>query len=154
MTSIYRYTFAAVLVLASPSLLAADEIDHAAHHAGTAAPSATMPAAAASGTADQNAMKKMDVQMKAMGEMHHKMMNAKSPGERKAMTAEHMKTMHESMKMMGDTGAKGGMGGMGDMAKKNDTMSAEMTMHHQIMEKRMAMMEMMMQMIMDRLPAE
>jgi len=152
MTSIYRYPFAAVLALASPALLAADEIDHAAHHAGTAAPSATMPAA--SGTADQNAMKKMDAHMKAMGEMHHKMMNAKSPEERKAMTAEHMKTMHESMKMMGEIGGKGGMDDMGDMAKKKDTMAAEMPMHHQLMEKRMAMMETMMQMMMDRLPAQ
>ena len=94
---------------------------------------------------------KMDAQMKAMEEMHSKMMNAKSPEERKAMMAEHMKTMQGSMKVMADMGTKGGMSGTPKMKEK---MAAKMRSHHEMMEKRMDMMEMMMRMMMDRLPAQ
>ena len=90
-------------------------------------PSATTPAATASDGADQESMMKMDAQMKAMEEMHSKMMNAKSPEERKAMMAEHMKTMQGSMKVMADMGTKGGMSGTPKMKEK---MAAKMRSHH------------------------
>ena len=81
--------------------------------------------------------------MKAMQEMHDKMMGAKTPEERNALMAEHMKTMQNGMTMM-NAMSSGGMSGMkGDMAA-----------NHQMMEKRMEMMQAMMQMMMDRLPAE
>ena len=87
-------------------------------------------------------MARMDAQMKAMQEMHDKMMAAKTPEERNALMAEHMKTMQDGMTMMNGM-SPGGMGGMkGDMAA-----------HHQTMEKRMEMMQATMQMMMDRLPA-
>ena len=55
--------------------------------------------------------------------------------------AEHMKAMQEGMTMMNRM-SPGGMAGLkGDMAA-----------HHQTMEKRMEMMQTMMQMMMDRLP--
>ena len=44
--------------------------------------------------------------MKAMDEMHQKMMAAKTPEEKKALMAEHMNTMQEGMKMMGMMGGK------------------------------------------------
>ena len=84
----------------------------------------------------------MDSQMKAMQEMHDKMMGAKTPEERTALMADHMKTMQDGMTMMSGM-SPGGMGNMkGDMAG-----------HHQMMEKRMEMMQATMQMMMDRLPA-
>lgn len=72
--------------------------------------------------------------MKSMQEMHDKMMAAKTPEERQALMADHMKAMQGGMGMMGQMrGAQGGT-----------STSPEM------MAKRMDMMEMMMQMMMDR----
>ena len=83
-----------------------------------------------------------DAQTKAMQAMHEKMMAAKTPEERNAMMAEHMKSMQDGMKMM-ENMASPGMKGM----------SGEMGAHHAMMEKRMAMMQTMMKMMMDRMPA-
>jgi len=103
-----------------------DVDDHAAHHAPGAA--ATSPAPAG-----------YDQQMKTMQEMHQKMVASKTPAERAALMKDHMKTMQDGMGMMGQM--RGGMmgGGKGAMA-----MDADM------MKRRMDMMEMMMQMMMDR----
>ena len=94
-------------------------------------------------------MSKMDAQMKKMREMHEKMAAAKTPEERSKLMAEHMKTMQDGMQMMGGMGGAG----MGDM-KGMSGMSGDMPAHHQMMDKRMAMMESMMQMMMDRMPAQ
>ena len=90
-------------------------------------------------------MSKMDAQMKKMREMHDKMAAAKTPEERNKLMAEHMKTMQDGMQMMGGMGGMASTG-MGDMK--------DMPAHHQMMDKRMAMMESMMQMMMDRMPAQ
>lgn len=87
-------------------------------------------------------MAKMDAQTQAMRDMHEKMMAAKTPEERNALMAEHMKTMQDGMTMMNEMPA----GGM-------QSMKGDMAMHHQMMEKRMEMMSASMQMMMDRLPA-
>lgn len=82
----------------------------------------------------------MDAMMKSMQEMHDKMMAAKTPEERQALMNEHMKTMQEGMHLMGQMhGGKGTMGSGGGMGMGPETMS-----------KRMDMMEMMMQMMIDR----
>lgn len=89
--------------------------------------------------------------MKAMQEMHQKMMNAKTPEERNALMADHMKAMQGGMSMMkgmGGMAGKGSMEGVGAMADA-EGMPAE---HHKMMEERMAMMQMMMEMMMDRMP--
>ena len=118
---------------------AADADEHQAHHpAGAASAPATnaMPGKARPDTA------RMNSQMMAMQAMHDKMMAAKTPAERDALTAEHMKIMQDSMTMMNGM-SPGGMGGMkGDLAAR-----------HQTMEARMEMMQATMQMMMDRLPA-
>ncbi|MBI2728471.1 MAG: hypothetical protein HYX42_19715 [Polaromonas sp.] len=90
-------------------------------------------------------MSGMNTQMKAMEQMHDKMMAAKTPEERNALMAEHMKTMQDSMAMMKGMSA-GTMGGMTGVQK------SDMATHHQVMEKRMDMMQSMMQMMMDRMP--
>ena len=118
---------------------AANDAQHDPHHP---AGSASAPKAKAIPGKSNPAMTRMDGQMKAMQEMHDKMMAAKTPEERNAMMAEHMKTMQDGMAMMNGM-SPGGMAGMqGDAATRN-----------QMMEKRMEMMESMMQMMMDRLPA-
>jgi hypothetical protein len=111
-------------------------------------------------------MATMEPRMKAMQEMHQKMMNAKTPAERQALMADHMKAMQGGMAMMkemhgmhgmGAAGGKapmpgmGGMGGMGGMADGKG-MPADMAARHQMMADHMAMMQMMMDMMMDRMP--
>ena len=129
-------------VTGTPALpMPADE--HAAHQAEA---SASAPMAA------------MDPRMKAMHDMHQKMMNAKTPEERQALMADHMKAMQDGMAMMrgmegkasmAGMAAKGGMGGMSDPKG----MPADMASHHKMMEQRMELMQMMMEMMMDRMPA-
>jgi len=110
------------------------------------APTMPMGAASANSMAAPDSMARMDAQMKTMGDMHEKMMSAKTHEERSKLMAEHMKTMQDSMKMMEFDAGMGDMKGMPGMA-------GDMGAHHQMMEKRMAMMQMMMKMMMDRMPA-
>ena len=104
--------------------------EHAAHH-----PPAAAAAAPATPTPGQ-----MDSMMKSMQEMHDKMMAAKTPEERARLMQEHMKLMQDGMGMMGRM--RGGKGGMG--------MGGGMAMGPEMLGKRMDMMELMMQMMMDR----
>lgn len=92
----------------------------------------------------------MDTHMKSMREMHEKMMRARTPGERNALRAEHMKLMQDGMAMMGGMGP-GGMGGMKGMHGMGG-MPADMATRQQMMEKHMEMMQSMMQMMMDQMP--
>jgi len=118
---------------------AADADPHRGHHPeGTA----SAPATKAIPGKPRAAMARTDDQMKAMREMHDKMMAAKTPAERDALTAEHMKIMQDSMTMMNGM-SPGGMRGM----------NSDMAARHQTMEARMEMMQATMQMMMDRLPA-
>ena len=98
--------------------------------------------------------------MKAMQEMHKKMQAAKTPAERSALMDEHMKLMQSGMAMM-SAGNSGDivMGRMrqGAQAKPaapaafgNSGMGGGMMGMHAQMERRMTMMEQMMQMMVDR----
>ncbi|MBL8381209.1 MAG: hypothetical protein JNM79_25300 [Burkholderiales bacterium] len=99
------------------------------------------------GGATQAAKEKMagmDRQMKDMMAMHEKMMGAKTPEERRALMDEHMKSMKGGMAMMEGGGA--GMSGMGMMKG-----GGHAGMSHEMMEKRMDMMQQMMKMMMERM---
>ena len=100
-------------------------------------------------------MAAMDPHMKAMQEMHQKMTNAKTPEERNALMADHMKAMQGGMSMMKGMGAMDGKGSMESMGAMADAkgMPTDMAMHHKMMEQRMTMMQMMMEMMMDRMPS-
>lgn len=90
-----------------------------------------------------------DPRMKAMTDMHQKMMNAKNPAERQALMADHMKAMQDGMTMMKEMhGGMRGMSGMGD----GKGMPSDMAKRHQMMTDHMAMMQMMMDMMMQRMP--
>lgn len=118
------------------------------------APAMPMGAAAANSMATPDHTARMDAQMKSMQGMHEKMMNAKTPEERSKLMAEHMKTMQDGMAMMdGMSGA--GMGGMKGMQGMTGMagMTGDMGARHQMMEKRMDMMQAMMKMMMDRMPS-
>lgn len=91
-------------------------------------------------------------QMKAMQQMHERMLAAKTPAERNALMAEQMKLMQNGMNMMGGMG--GGMGtgmGAGMGAGAAPGKPADMAARQGMMEQRMDMMQSMMQMMMDRM---
>jgi hypothetical protein len=87
---------------------------------------------------------RFEQQMKTMREMHQKMVAARTPAERTSLMKDHMKAMQDGMAMMGQKG-----GGMpmhcGDMPSKPGGPSVQKDMM-----QRMDMMEMMMQMMVDR----
>jgi hypothetical protein len=118
----------AVAVALSGCAVAQSEQDHAAHHP---------PGASGPTPAPSKASATPETQMKSMQAMHEKMVAAKTPEERQALMGEHMKAMQDGMAMMGQMKAPGGKGG-------------GMSMNPETMGKRMDMMEMMMQMMMDR----
>ena len=107
-----------------------------------------------------------DSRMKALQEMHRKMVSASTPAERQALMADHMKAMQGGMAMMKEMhtmhGA-GGMAGMGMMGSPGGTapmagmgdgkgMPTDMAKRHQTMADHMAMMQMMMDMMAERMP--
>jgi hypothetical protein len=98
---------------------------------------AGMPGTPGMAAGAPGAMPAMDARMKSMQEMHQKMMGAKTPAERQALMADHMKAMQDGMAMMKEMQATHGAGGMGDGKKTADPM---------------AMMQMMMDMMNDRMP--
>ncbi|MEO6030950.1 MAG: hypothetical protein ABIP61_03435 [Burkholderiaceae bacterium] len=87
-------------------------------------------------------------QMKAMQQMHDKMMAAKTLEERNLLMAEQMNLMQNGMNVMGGMG--GGMGAMGAGAARGKP--ADMAARQGLLEQRMEMMQSMMQMMMDRMP--
>lgn len=115
---------AALWILAAAALpsvtLGADPAGH--DHAHAAAPADKVDGSAAA-----------DV-MAQMQTMHEKMMAAKTPAERQALMADHMKTMQQGMSMMQQMTSQSGKGAMSS----------------KMMQNRMDMMTMMMQMMMDR----
>ncbi len=141
-------TLSAALLLAVPvaSAAAPPKADEHAGHGKAGATSTSLPAP--------------DERMQAMREMRDKMAAARTPEERQALMAAHMKTMHDGMQMMSGMSGMSGMGGTGGPGGKSPmgakagakAMPAEMARHHQMMEGRMDMMQTMMEMMMQRMP--
>ena len=145
--------FSAVAAITmTTSVWAANDEQHDSHHpASTATGQVEQASPSARGIGKEREMGGMAPmqgstdQMKAMQQMHEKMMAAKTPDERKALMAEHMKLMQSGMSMMG------GMGGMGAGAANGKP--ADMAARQGMMEQRMDMMQSMMQMMMDCMPS-
>jgi hypothetical protein len=129
---------ALVFAVTGIQTFAATTAEHDAHHAVN---TASAPVAKSAPNKSKLAMAGMDSQMRSMQEMHDKMAAAKTPEERNALMAEHMKTMQDGMTMMN---------GMSPNAM--DGMPKDMATRQQMMEKHMEMMQATMQMMMDRLP--
>ena len=142
MTLVRRFSIALALVAVGASSWAAQHDQHKGHQSAGSASAATSKATPGK---PNTQIARMDTQMKAMGAMHDKMMAAKTPDERNALMAEHMRTMQDGMTMMNGMAA-GGMGGTAGM-------KGDMSAHQQMMDKRMEMMQATMQMMMDRLSA-
>jgi len=133
MRPVLAFALAAAL---SATVAAQSDKDHAAHHPDAA----SAPASSSTPKFAPPKAAQMDAQMKSMRDMHDKMMAARTPAERQALMADHMKAMQDGMTMMGQM--KG--------AKPNRAPAGDMPMSPEMMGKRMDMMEMMMQMMMDR----
>ena len=131
--------FALALTAVSAPSWAAQHDPHKAHHPAGSASAAASKSMPAKTTPE---MARMANQTKAMQEMHAKMMAAKTPEDRNALMADHMKTMQEGMGMMQ---------GMGGMAGPKGA-PTDMTQRQTMMEQRMDMMQTMMEMMVDRLP--
>lgn len=120
---------------------------------------AKAPAASPSATATQprasmatgSPMGQMDEHMKRMQALHDRMLGATTPEERQRVIDEQRKEMQRSMGMMnqmmhgGTTPGGTGTGMMGQRGMPTDT-GAQL----QMMQKRMDMMQMMMQTMMDQ----
>jgi len=124
-----------------PGSTAKQAEEHQAHH----------PAAQ---TAPKVDPAKFDQQMKTMQEMHQKMMAAKTPAERAALMKDHMKAMQDGMTMMGQMGdgePMMGQKGVGMPMQGGDlsSMPGGASMRKDMIQ-RMELMEMMMQMMVDR----
>ena len=128
------------------SAWAANDGQHDSHHpaaAGAVQIAQAAPGNPAMGTGGMGGMTTAPGyadQMKAMQQMHEKMVAAKTPAERNALMAEQMKLMQNGMNMMGGMGAGTAPGKPADMAARQG-----------MMEQRMDMMQSMMQMMMDRM---
>lgn len=126
-----------------------------------ASPGAPSPASAMPGMVHADASKPMaamDPRMKAMHDMHQKMKTAKTPAERQALMADHMKSMQGGMAMMTEMHGKQGLHGtqgMAGMTSMGDgkLMQDEMAQREQMKTHHMAMMQMMMEMMSQRMPA-
>jgi hypothetical protein len=129
-------TIHTLLTLSTAVLLTACANPNAPAAGPMSAANADQHAAHLAAVAPSGAPSAMHDHMKDMQAMRDKMMNAKTPAERQALMAEHMKTMHEGMAMMK---------GMKDMPM-------DMSKHHQMMEMRMDLMQTMMEMMMQRMP--
>ena len=122
-------------ILVAPAWAAQDDSHHP-----TAA--TTVPASKGMPSKPSLQIALMDTQLKAMGDVHDKLMAAKTPEERNALMPEHMQAMQDAATMMNGMTARGMAGKKGDMAA-----------HHRMMDKRMEMMQATMLLMMDRLPA-
>lgn len=129
MTHLRFIPLALALALAAASALIA---------CSTTAPAAPTDNRGANRMAAPDNVARMDAQMKIMRDMHGKMVNAKTPQERRALNIEHTKITQDGMKMIdGMSGTD--MGGL--------------DAQHTMMAKRIEMMQAMMEMMMDRMPA-
>lgn len=133
MKSLRTLIIALTAAVISTGIHAADAEDHSQHHPEYS--SAKTVAKPAPQKSKDQAMT-MDEHMSAMRNMHEKMMNAKTPEERNALMAEHMKTMQKGMSMMNSM-----MGG--EAAGKKTS--------REMMQKQMDMMQMMTEMMKDRM---
>ena len=141
------FSAVAAITMTAPAWAANDE-QHDSHHPASAASEQITQASPSTpgigkGMGGMAPMQGGADQMKAMQQMHDQMMAAKTPEERNALMAEHMKLMQSGMNMMG------GMGGMG--AGTAPGKPADMTARQGMLEQRMDMMQSMMQMMMDRM---
>lgn len=131
--------------------------DHTQHHpepASSAAPAATPPTEQAPPAMPQM-QQHMREHMVTLQTLHKRFAAAQTPAEREALMADQMKAMQDGMDMMKHMGGMGGMGGMGSMGGNARAGAAPMdpAQHQPSKELCMGMMQNMMDMMAQRMPA-
>ena len=138
MNKLLATTLTAALALINPAW--ADDAHHPekAQEAAPAKPAVTAPAAKA-----DPALQKMEANVKAMKGQLDRIAAAKTDAERRQAIAEHMKTMQDNMRLA--QGMAGGMMGCPMMEGGMMMGGGDMAERMQQMEKRMDMMQMMLE---------
>jgi hypothetical protein len=95
-------------------------------------------------------MGQMDEHMKSMQTLHERMASATTPEERQKVMEEQRTEMQAGMGVMNQMQGGGMMGGMGGGMMVQKGRPADQKTQMQMMEKRMDMMQMMMQTMMDQ----
>lgn len=125
------------------------------HHPEKAGPAAKAPKAPAKPQVEDKSIAQMQEHMKKMQDIMARMQKTTDPAERQKLMSEHMQAMQEGMKSM--RGMGGGMmqgmgGGMMGQAPKSGAgkpgMGRGAPMPPEMMERRMDMMQMMMEQMM------
>ncbi len=117
------------------------------HHPEKAAPAAKAPKTQAGPQADDKAIAQMQGQMKKMQDIMARMQQTTDPADRQKLMTEHMQAMEEGMKTMrGMSGTMRGM--MGRKEGAGTGMGGAGPMSPEMMERRVNMMQMMMEQMM------
>src|SRR6266568_3780512 len=119
-----------------------------------ATPSAKSQPPALKAPIDEKAMAQMQGHMKKMQDIMTRLQKTTDPAERKKLMEEHTKEMQEGMQMM--RGMGGGMMGQApkDGAAKSGPRGRGAPLSPEMMERRMDMMQMMMEQMMEHQKAE
>jgi hypothetical protein len=111
----------------------------------------TVVPAAQSTSANSAHMDQMDAHMKRMQELHVKLTEAKTPEERQKLMDEQRRQMHQGMAMMQGMSHDGStMSGAGAGMKGHAGKPADQKVEMEMMERRMDMMQVMMQTMLDQ----
>jgi len=137
--------FAVALTVTGIALAQDGKVSPPAQSPGTAHNHLAAPGGPAQATASGQ-MAQMDAQMKQMQATHARVMNAVTPEEKQKAMAEERQAMQACMAMMSNM--QGGTMGGGMMGQK--AQPADMNTQMQLMNKRLDMMQMMMQSMLDQ----
>lgn len=91
----------------------------------------------------------MDAQIAHLRAIRERLSRANTPEERQALMAERAKVMQDAMATMHKTGGMGGQSGMHASTGTSKATAAQMSMCHDMMGQHMALMQEMMQSMMD-----
>ncbi len=148
---IFRLTLLALAFSSFASVsLAQQASDHNAHHPADTLTQSEAPAQTSAKPVDAAPLLgQMDAHMANMRQLHEKFQNANLE-ERRVLMAENRTIMQEGMKLMGVASDR--TRGMG-MTSTGGMTGQGMMQHHELMSKRIDMMQSMMQMMVDRMDA-
>lgn len=142
------------MMLAMPPVFAADQADeHAMHH--DAAKASAVAAVSGEANQDTAATQQMPEKMQRMQELMAKLQSSKDPIERRKLLDQHYQLMQEQMDAMHEMSGMGmeRVNAQGKTMEKGTT-GMGMMKNHQMMAKRMDMMQMMMEQMLQHDAAE
>lgn len=127
--------------------------DHEQHHPGAAA-----PASPSSATAPEQSVAAMDRHLQRMRDASRRLADARTPRERQALLHEHRLLMQQGLQLMAPMrampkAAMGAAGGAGMPDGMGPQMMGAMMERHALMDKRMELMQTVLQMLLEQIDA-